>query len=555
MNTGLIDLKEYALPSKQPKIVHIYPNLFRKEDLGFDIFDYKFLFADPETARLIREGKTIGCFYIESPGMRNLLKQLKVDTFEMLTAASSIIRPGVAESGMMQEFIARHRDPSKRIYLTPELETVLGDTYGIMIYQEDVIKVAHLIGGLSLEEGDLLRRAMSGKMRSYNGMKPLEDKFYESCRNRKIREHAAKEIWRQIESFVGYAFCKAHSASFALLSYQVAYLKAHYPAEFMASVLSNGGGFYSSAVYIWESKRLGLNVRLPSVNRSRFEYLGYGRNIIIGFMAIKNFTRESADNIVQERERKGLYTSLQDFLVRTTIKYEETAMLIKCGAMDCLGEIRPNLLRLLDIYFARIKNLYESYNDLFADDIIKLTEEVKIKRDYSIEEKCIAEYETFDYMVSRHPLEFFTGLVDYNKIIKAAEMKNNNGRKVRMFGWYMTSKRISTKKGDVMKFLSLEDLTGTFEAILFPNVYARFAEKTLSMGPYVVEGRVDSKNSNNLIVENLEVLTSKSIKAEFRYDSAEDVYKPNDEGTGESDFLMSSATTEKMRSAYLGMAS
>jgi DNA polymerase III alpha subunit len=555
MNTGLIDLKEYALPSKQPKIVHIYPNLFRKEDLGFDIFDYRFLFNDPETVRLIREGKTIGCFYIESPGMRNLLKQLKVDTFEMLTAASSIIRPGVAESGMMQEFIARHRDPSKRKYLIPELETVLGDTYGIMIYQEDVIKVAHLIGGLSLEEGDLLRRAMSGKMRSHNGMKPLEDKFYESCRSKKIREHTAKEIWRQIESFAGYAFCKAHSASFALLSYQVAYLKAHYPAEFMASVLSNGGGFYSSAVYIWESKRLGLKVRLPSVNHSRYEYLGYGRTIIIGFMAIKNFTRESADNIVQERERKGLYTSLQDFLVRTTIKYEETAMLIKCGAMDCLSEIRPNLLRLLDIYFARIKNLYESYNDLFADDIIKLTEEVKIKRDYSIEEKCIAEYETFDYMVSRHPLEFFTGLVDDNKIIKAAEMKNNNGRKMRMFGWYMTSKRISTKKGDVMKFLSLEDLTGTFEAILFPNVYARFAEKTLSMGPYVVEGRVDSKESNNLIVENLEVLTSKSIKAEFRYDSAEDVYKPNDEGTGESDFLMSSATTEKMRSAYLGMAS
>lgn len=554
MDTGLIDLKEYALPSKQPKIVHIYPNLFRKEDIGFDIFDYRFLFDDPETVGLIREGRTIGCFYIESPGMRNLLKQLKVDTFEMLTAASSIIRPGVAESGMMQEFIARHRDPSKRIYLTPELETVLGDTYGIMVYQEDVIKVAHLIGGLSLEEGDLLRRAMSGKMRSHNAMKPLEDKFYDSCRNKKITEHAAKEIWRQIESFAGYAFCKAHSASFALLSYQVAYLKAHYPSEFMASVLSNGGGFYSPAVYIWESKRLGLNVRLPSVNRSRYEYFGYGHTIQIGFMAIKNFTRESADSIVQERERNGAYTSLQDFLVRTTIKYEEAAMLIKCGAMDCMGEIRPNLLRMLDICFVRIKNLYENYNDLFADDVGRLMEEVKIKRDYSTEEKCIAEYEAFDYMVSRHPLEFYTGLVDYKKIIKASEMKNNNGRKVRMFGWYMTSKRISTKKGEVMKFLSLEDLTGTFEAILFPNAYARFAEKTLSMGPYVVEGRVDSKDSNNLIVENLEVLTSKSIKAEFRYDSAEDTYKPNDEGTGESDFLMSSATTEKMRSAYLGGA-
>jgi len=251
MTDNLINLTEYTLPSKLPKIVHIYPNLFTKENLGFDIFDYEFLFHDPETLKLIREGQTIGCFYIESPGMRNLLKQLQVDTFEMLTAASSIIRPGVAESGMMQEFIARHRDPSRRTYLVPEMEQVLGETYGVMIYQEDVIKVAHYIGGLSLEEGDLLRRAMSGKMRSHGAMKVLEEKFYDSCRNKKIKESAAKEIWRQIESFAGYAFCKAHSASFALLSFQVAYLKAHYPAEFLASVLSNSGGFYSPAVYIW----------------------------------------------------------------------------------------------------------------------------------------------------------------------------------------------------------------------------------------------------------------------------------------------------------------
>ena len=555
MTDNLINLAEYALPSKQPKIVHMYPNLFTKENLGFDIFDYEFLFHDPETLKLIREGQTIGCFYIESPGMRNLLKQLQVETFEMLTAASSIIRPGVAESGMMQEFIARHRDPSRRTYLVPEMEQVLGETYGVMIYQEDVIKVAHYIGGLSLEEGDLLRRAMSGKMRSHNAMKVLEEKFHDSCRSKKIKESAAKEIWRQIESFAGYAFCKAHSASFALLSFQVAFLKAHYPAEFLASVLSNSGGFYSPAVYIWEAKRLGLKVRLPSINQSRFEYLGYHRTILIGFMAVKNFTRESADNIFAERERNGKFISLQDFLVRTNIKYEETAMLIKCGAMDSFGELRPNLLRLLDICFARLKDLYGSYNDLFADDVIKLIEEVRIKRDYTIEEKCIAEYETFGYMISRHPLEFFTNLTDQRKIIKAAEMKHNAGKKVRMMGWYMTSKRISTKKKEVMKFLSLEDLTGTFEAVIFPEVYSRVAEKTLSMGPYIVDGKVDARDTNNLIVEELEVLTSKSIKAEFRYDTAEDTYKPNDEGTGEVDFIMNQATAEKMRTAYLGIAS
>ena len=305
------------------KIFPLFPSIQNLEKkIGFDIYNYRMIFNDEETKKIIREGKTIGCFYIESPGMRSLLKKMKSDTFEMLTAISSVIRPGVAESGMMQEFIVRHHDPSKRKYLVPELEPLLKETYGVMIYQEDVIKVAHYVAGLSLEEADLLRRAMSGKMRSHEAMRKLKDKFFDHCL-KKYSEEITAELWRQIESFAGYAFCKAHSASFALLSFQNAFLKAHYPAEFMSSILTNQGGYYSPAVYVQESKRLGLKILLPDINESEIEYTGKNDWIRIGLMAIKNLSHSSMEKIVDERKKNGKYKSLRDFVQRTGIGYAE----------------------------------------------------------------------------------------------------------------------------------------------------------------------------------------------------------------------------------------
>ncbi len=553
MNSQLINLRKYSLPGSNRVIASLYPVIPRKSAvISFDIYDYEMLFNDEETKNIIREGKTIGCFYIESPGMRSLLKRLNVDTFEMLTAASSIIRPGVAESGMMQEFIARHHNPAKRKYLHPLMEKYLGETYGVMIYQEDVIKVANGVAGLSMEEADLLRRAMSGKMRSHEAMTKIKNKFFESCRTRNLSAYVAKELWRQIESFAGYSFCKAHSASFALLSYQVAFLKAHYPAEFMASVLSNRGGFYSPAVYIWESKRLGINIKLPCVNRSQYEYTGREKTIRIGFMAIKNFPRHSAEIIIEERKGNGVYRSLADFLIRTKLCYEETALLIKCGAMDCFKENRPTLLRLLSIYIKRRKIYDDDYNDLFMNETFQLEEEIKTERDYSIEQKCRNEFEIFDYMVTRHPLHFFMNFTSGKNIINAEEINKHNGKKVTVLGWYMTSKRIRTKKGDIMKFLSLEDLTGTFEAVIFPNIYKKVAEQTLSFGPYLIEGKVDAENGNNIIVEKLELISQLSLKSSIQQDSADDIYEPDDEHLSESELSQNKINTEQLIKAYAG---
>ncbi len=548
----LIDMSEYKLTTagKFGKIFDKIPQTIKRT--GFNIFDYDKVFADEETNKLIRTGRTIGCFYIESPGMRSLLRKLDCHSFEMLTAASSVIRPGVAESGMMKEFIERHKDPSRRKYLVPEMEKYLGETYGVMIYQEDVIKVAHHVVGLTLEESDLLRRAMSGKMRSHKAMQLIKDKFFGSCELKGFSPKIAKELWHQIESFAGYAFCKAHSASFAVLSYQVAYLKTYYPAEFMAAVLSNEGGYYSAAVYIGECKRLGLKVMLPCINKSEYEYTGKDNKVRIGFIAIKNFEKESADRIIEERKKNGPFTSLANFLSRVHLGFESVERLIKCGAMDSFKQTRPTLLRLLDIYFYNKKLLEDENMNLFANNTSKLEKEVATDRDFGLEEICYNEYEAFGYMVSRHPLDFFDE-INRSDIVKAADMNKYHNKKIKMIGWYMASKRVVTSKGGIMKFLSLEDKTETFEAVIFPAAYEKYAELTMSMGPYLVEGKVDAESGNNIIVERMAVLSAVKAQSITQKDrTSKDFF-----GDAEKELipdevhLVNSLGKEKLRKAYV----
>ena len=550
----MLDLKTYKLPSKSKIIGRIHPAIPRRNgSVSFDIYDYEKIFNDEATRKLIREGNTIGCFYIESPGMRSLLKKLNCDTFEMLTAASSVIRPGVAESGMMQEFIARHKNPARRKYLVPEMEKYLGETYGVMIYQEDVIKIVHHVVGLSLEEADLLRRAMSGKMRSHKAMAMLKTRFVNSCRRKGFGGYVTEQLWRQIASFAGYAFSKAHSASYAVLSFQLAFLKAHYPAEFMANVLNNEGGFYSAGVYINEVKRMGLKIFLPDVNESSVKYIGRNKSIRIGLKAIKNLTRANANKIVEERKRNGKYKSLLDFFVRTRMEVLQIRLLITCGAIDCFKQTRPTLMRLLDVYAFHKKVLFNEGTNLFAGEMFSLGSEVITSKQYGIEQICTAEYEAFGFMVSRHPLEFFRNIVDSPTIVKAADIHKYADKKIKMIGWLMASKRIRTRKGKIMKFLSLEDLSGTFEAVIFPNAYEKFAERTMSMGPYLVEGKADLENGNNIIVENLQVIPAKEISVRNEKDSAENKYFGDVETVHEEEFgIVKALGKEKLRLAYVG---
>ena len=472
--------------------------------------DGRAVLDDDATRRLIREGRTMGCFYIESPAMRSLLRKLRTDTFEDLTAASSVIRPGVAESGMMQEYISRHleaRAPAPRPapsgwYLHPLLEEVLEETHGVMIYQEDVLRVAHVLAGMSLGEADSLRRSMSGKMRSAEAMALVRDRFLAGCGGKGIPPSVAREVWRQMESFAGYAFCKAHSASYALLSFQVSWLKAHYPAEFMAAVISNGGGFYSTAAYVSEARRLGLKILLPDVNRSGSDCTGSGRELRLGLDAVGGMSSAGIDSLLESRRRGGTFTSLTDLRTRTSLDRSEIETLIRCGGCDGFELTRPEMLWRLA---CRCEQPEES--DLFPnagglDDLVPRLPE------YPLEERCRIEEEIFGFPVSRHPLELLPPRL-FHGVTSAREMAGKGGRKIRMLGRAIAYKRVPVEKRgrrEWMKFLSLEDLTGTFEAILFPKCYRRYAEHTLTAGPYLLSGRVEEDHGVcSLNVNTLEV--------------------------------------------------
>ncbi len=449
--------------------------------------DFPAVCADPATRSLIREGRTMGVFYVESPAMRSLLRKLGTDTFEGLTAASSVIRPGVAESGMMATYIERHRQPEKRAAVHPLLREILGETYGVMIYQEDVIKVAHQVAGLSLADADLLRRSMSGKLRSREAMAEVRDHFLAAAAGRGVAGPLALELWRQIESFAGYAFCKAHSASYAVLSFQLAWLKAHHPARFMAAVLSNGGGFYSPGAYLQESRRLGLSVRLPDVNLSEERYTAEGDGVRIGLMAVKWLTRTGLDSLLAARRAGGPFTSLEDLAARTILSRPELEALVRCGAGDSFGEGRPALLwRLAGVDTGGGRGPAEAP----LCDMVRAI--LPPLRDYTLHERCAAELDILDFAASVHPLELYQGRLPAG-VVTAADLPARLGRRVRLAGWPIAYKRVTTKKGEVMKFLSLEDLSGTFEVVLFPDAYRRYALVTVSPGPFLVEGRVQEE--------------------------------------------------------------
>jgi DNA-directed DNA polymerase III PolC len=514
--------------------------------------DRQAVLGDDATRRLIREGRTMGCFYIESPAMRSLLRKLGTDTFEDLTAASSVIRPGVAESGMMQEYISRHLEarspsprpsppeggegerggpsPSPRVrgegrgegswYLHPLLEEVLEETHGVMIYQEDVLRVAHVLAGMSLGEADSLRRSMSGKMRSAEAMALVRDRFLAGCDGKDVPAAVAREVWRQIESFAGYAFCKAHSASYALLSFQVSWLKAHYPAEFMAAVISNGGGFYSAAAYVSEARRLGLKILLPDVNRSESDCAGSARELRLGLDAIGGLNSASIGSLLESRRREGSFTSLSDLMTRTSLERNELETLIRCGGCDGFELTRPEMLWRLACRPARPPHYSPSPRprgegrgegpgdlDLFPnagglDDLVPRLPE------YPLEERCRIEEEVFGFPVSRHPLELLPPHL-FRGVTSARDMAGMAGRRIRMLGRAIACKRVPVRKRgqrEWMKFLSLEDLTGTFEAILFPKCYRRYAEHTLTAGPYLLNGRVEEDHGVcSLNVDRLEV--------------------------------------------------
>ncbi len=469
---------------------------------------------DPVTQNLIRSGRTMGCFYIESPATRQLLLKMETGDYENLVIASSIIRP--AANKWIREFVRRLHGGYYRP-LHPLLEDTLKETYGIMVYQEDVTKVAMRLAGFSADEGNELRKIMSKKHKTAR-LEDFRQRFYAGARQRKVKEEVIDYIWDMILSFSGYSFCKPHSASYALVSFKAAFLKAHYPAEFMAAVISNRGGYYSTFGYISEARRLGLTILPPDINESEINYTGWDKQLRVGLMQLKGVQLSTLEALIAERRRNGPYLSLDNFLKRLPeVSTADIRILIKAGCFDHLAGDTPRPQLLWQLYQTRGEKAEDEYGsppakiappaeDLFAKEVIKSSPLPELP-DYDTNTKLKFEIETLGFLISRHPLELYQPLLKNLDFIYARDLKKHVGRRVRLIGWLITGKVVHTLRDEPMEFVSFEDTTAIYETVFFPEVYRRFCRMLSDVRPYLIKGKVEQDfNAVSVTVEEVEFL-------------------------------------------------
>lgn len=437
--------------------------------IPIDIHDVEKFKQDEHVAAQIREANSIGCFYIESPAMRQLLKKLRCDDYITLVAASSIIRPGVAQSGMMKEYIYRyhHRDEIK--YLHPLFEEHLSETFGVMVFQEDVIKIAHYYGGLDLGKADILRRAMSGKYRSNNQFQMIRQEFFVSSKALGRDETLTAEIWRQMESFAGYSFNKAHSASFAAESYMSLYLKTYYPKEFMVAVINNFGGFYSTELYFLELLKTGGDIEPPCINNSDEHTNIQGSRAYVGFVHIKRLQEKLVELILDERRTNGDYLHLQDFIERTNVGIEQLDTLISIGAFRFTGKSKKHLL--WEANFLQKKNQPQLHNGpaLFQEPPVEFV--LPELPDTRLDD-LYDQIEILGFPLS-NPFELVDE--DPGKYIRATELHLHKGQTVTALTYFITRKHVVTKYNDEMFFGTFVDAElNWIDTVHFPDSARNF---------------------------------------------------------------------------------
>ena len=456
-----------------------------KENQGkeIDIHDFPSFKKDIKLNAELKEGQPIGCFYIESPAMRQLLKKLKCEDYLTLVAASSIIRPGVASSGMMKSFIERYHAPDKVVYLCKEMEVRLKETYGVMVYQEDVIKVCHYFAGLDLADADVLRKAMSGKYRSKLAFEELVKKFFISARKQGHAEELITEVWRQISSFAGYSFSKAHSASFAVESYQSLYLKTYFPMEFMVAVLNNYGGFYTRWVYVHELQKTGAKVHLPCVNHSDEVVNIHGNDAYLGLFGIQGLESKFISAIPGERRLNGPFKDLEQFIKRTQITLEQAILLIRLGALRFTGKDKKTLLWDIYNYLGHQKKLNHS-TELFT---LQCKEYQLPELANSALEDAYVELELLGFPLNYNMFDFLK--TSYRGDVMAADMPRYIGKTVKMVGNYVCEKTVHTVKNTKMWFGTFLDVNGDFfDTTHFPNTTPMYPFK--GKGCYLILGKI-----------------------------------------------------------------
>lgn len=507
---------------------------------------------DPATLELLRRGDTMGVFYVESPAMRQLQQRTGCGDFDHLVIHSSIIRP--AANRFIQEYLRRlHGAPYEPLH--PRLKELLAETYGILVYQEDVVRVAMALAGFSWGDADGLRKVISKK--SPEQLADYHQRFLDGCRRRGIADDVVAAVWEMFLSFAGYSFCKPHSASYALVSFKSAYLKAHYPAEFMAAVISNGGGYYSTLAYISEARRMGLTVLGPDVNASDWSYRGSGTTIRMGLQQLQHLRRDVLQDIIEERDRHGPFKGLEDFLQRAALTPADAAVLVKSGALDSLAETpnpelqdlaaesqellvvnrklstyphsafppflkgdssscflygqapgannpqpparlnRPRLLWFVEAWLNR-KAASRSNGQQTGMGLGSRSHPafpVPPLPDLTRTRQWQQELETLGLVLSVHPLAMWEPAMQtlLQRPVPASRLAQVVGKRVWVAGWPITRKEVMTREREPMEFFSFEDQTAIYETVFFPRAFRRFCQELDMERAYLLYGRVESE--------------------------------------------------------------
>ncbi|MBI5406894.1 MAG: DNA polymerase III subunit alpha [Nitrospirae bacterium] len=463
---------------------------------------------DPATYRLLSSGNTAGIFQLESMGMREILVKIKPDQFEDLIAILALYRPGPIGSGMVDDYIKRRRGLIPVKYEIPELKDILKETHGVIVYQEQVMKIANVLAGFSMGEADILRRAMGKK--DPETMAKLKEKFIEGAKHHKINEKKAEKLFDLIEYFAGYGFNKSHSAAYALISYQTAYLKAHYPVEYMAAMLTcDMGKMDKITASIRECREMGIDVLPPDINESDKDFTVSGQSIRFGLVAIKNVGESAIESMIAIREEGGRFTSLFDFCNRVDLRRvnkRTLESLIKSGAFDTMGLRRSQLMEVLDKAMAmgashqktkKQVSIFEALGAAGEDTALGILPDIPEWDEHILLKN---EKETIGFYITGHPLAGYESKIRKHTAITTKVLGDlDDGKEVTICGIITDIRPALTKKGDKMAYLRIEDLDGSVEVIVFPDLYKASSELLAEDRLVIITGTINKNDAGSKI--------------------------------------------------------
>jgi DNA-directed DNA polymerase III PolC len=461
--------------------------------------------ADEATRRVFRHGDTMGVFYTESPASRLLCQKSKADTFDLLVLNTSIIRP--ASNRYINTYLARlYGAPYEPPH--PVLRDALAETFGVMVYQEDVVNVCVALAGMDVAEADGVRKALT-KKRPLKVLRGYEEQFRVGAAARGVAAPVIDEVWEMILSFSGYSFCKGHSASYIQVALQSGYLRAHHPAEFIAAVLSNEGGYYAPFAYVAEARRMGLAILPPDVNASAAHYTGRDRTLRIGLMALKGLTADGRARLLAERERSGPYAALEELRRRADLTPGDLRVLIQAGACDGIagGKSRPQMMWEVDVGLTpgRRPGVSRVQQTLGIEEIPAALLPPLVE--YDAERQLRDEYSVLGYLASCHPMALFADVLRAVHPVPAPRLAEYAGHSVTCAGMLTTAKPVHTLREEPMEFVTFDDGAGLIETVIFPDVYRRVAPLLFGTGPYLLRGKVEeSYGAVTLTVTGLERL-------------------------------------------------